>query len=185
METAEVITKTKWAIDPAHSEIAFKVKHLMITNVKGVFKEFDASIYTTGADFVTAEIDFWLNPASISTGDPKRDEHLKSMDFFDVENHKEITFSGNTMEKKSNNGGFELWGELTIKGITKQIKLDIEFTGIQKDPSLNEKAGFIINGKINRTDYGLSWNTALEGGGFLLSEEVKITCEIQLVKQAQ
>ena len=156
MKTAEVITKTKWGIDPVHSEISFKIKHLMITNVRGVFKEFEASIYTTGEDFMSVEIDFWLNPSSIDTGDAKRDEHLKSPDFFDVENHKQITFTGNTYEQVDKDGSFELYGELTIKGISKQIKLDVEFGGIMKDPWGNEKAGFAINGKINRKDWGLT-----------------------------
>ena len=155
----------------------------MITNVKGVFKEFDASIYTTGEDFMTAEIDFWLNPASVDTGDEKRDAHLKSADFFDVENHKEITFTGNTYEKVDNDS-YELYGDLTVKGITKRIKLDVEFGGVMKDPWGNEKAGFTINGKINRKDWGLNWNAALEAGGVLVSDEVRVSCEVQLIKQS-
>ena len=174
--------KTKWVIDPAHSEVAFKVKHLMITNVKGVFSEFEASIYTTGDDFMSAEIDFWMNPASVSTGDVKRDEHLKAADFFDVENHKEITFTANTYENVDSDGSYELWGDLTIKGITKKIKLDVEFGGVAKDPWGNEKAGFSINGKINRKDWGLNWNAALEAGGVLVSETVNISCEVQLAR---
>lgn len=184
MKTAEVITQTKWSIDPVHSEIGFKIKHLMITNIKGVFKEFDASIYTTNEDFLTAEIDFWMNPASVDTGDAKRDEHLAGPDFFDVENHKEITFTGNTFEKTDNDGSYELYGELSIKGITKQIKLDVEFGGVMKDPWGNEKAGFSINGKISRKDWGLTWNSVLETGGVMVSDEVKISCELQLVKQS-
>ncbi|MCY7410692.1 MAG: YceI family protein, partial [Chitinophagales bacterium] len=158
METAKAAaaaatkaTRVKWSIDPVHSEIAFKVKHLMITNVRGVFKEFDASIYTTGEDFMTSEIDFWMNPASIDSGDAKRDEHLKSVEFFDAENHKQITFTGNTYEKVDNDGSYTLYGDLTIKGITKQIKLNIEFGGVKMDPWGNEKAGFTINGIINRS----------------------------------
>ena len=178
----KIMKKIKWIIDPIHSEIAFKVKHLMITNVKGVFKEFEASIYTTGDDFMTAEIDFWMNPASIDTGSADRDAHLKSADFFDVENHKEITFTANTYEKVDNDGSYELYGDLTIKGITKRIKLDVEFGGVMKDPWGNEKAGFEINGKINRKDWGLNWNTALEAGGLLVSDEVRISCEVQLLK---
>jgi polyisoprenoid-binding protein YceI len=173
--------KIKWSIDPAHTEIGFKVKHLMITNVKGTFKEFDGSIYTTEENFMTSEIDFWINPASIDTGDAKRDEHLKSSDFFDVENHKQITFVGNTYEKVDNNS-YELYGDLTIKGITKQVKLDVEFGGVMKDPWGNEKAGFSINGKINRKDWGLEWNAALETGGVLVSDDIKISCEVQLLK---
>jgi polyisoprenoid-binding protein YceI len=174
--------KIKWSIDPTHTEIGFKVKHLMITNVKGTFKEFDGSIYTTDENFMTSEIDFWINPASIDTGDAKRDEHLKSADFFDVENHKQITFVGNTYEKVDKDGSYELYGDLTIKGITKQVKLDVEFGGVMKDPWGNEKAGFSVNGKINRKDWGLVWNATLETGGVLVSEEIKISCEIQLLK---
>lgn len=183
METTEVTTKTKWGIDAAHSEIAFKVKHLMITNVSGKFKQFDASIYTTGKDFMTAEIDFWLNPASVETGDAKRDEHIKASDFFDVENHKQITFSGNTYEKGVIDGNYTLYGALTIKGITKQIKLEVEFGGIMKDPWGNEKAGFSVKGKISRKNWGLVWNAALQDGGLLVSDDVTITCELQLVNQ--
>ncbi|MGD0754887.1 MAG: YceI family protein [Bacteroidales bacterium] len=181
--TKEELTKIKWGIDPVHSEIGFKVKHLMITNVKGEFKEFDASIYTSGEDFMTSEIDFWLNPASVDTGDTKRDEHLRSADFFDVENHKQISFTGNTYEQVDGDGSFTLYGDLTIKGIKKQIKLDVEFGGVVKDPWGNEKAGFTINGKINRKDWGLNWNAALEAGGVLVSDDVRISCEVQLVKQ--
>ncbi len=174
--------KTKWVIDPSHSEVGFKIKHLMITNVKGVFKEFEASVYTTGDDFMTAEIDFWLNPASINTGSPDRNKHLASADFFDAENHKEITFVANTYENVDNDGSYELYGDLTIKGITKRIKLDVEFGGVMKDPWGNEKAGFSINGKIDRKDWGLTWNTALETGGVLVSDDVRINCEVQLLK---
>lgn len=180
----KTLTKTKWSIDPVHSEITFKVKHLMITNVKGMFKEFDASIYTTGENFMTSEIDFWMNPASVNTGVADRDAHLKSADFFDVENFGQIHFIGNTYEKVDNNGSYTLYGELTIKDITKQIKLDVEFGGVMKDPWGNEKAGFSINGKINRKDFGLTWNTALETGGVLVSDDVWISSEVQLVKQS-
>lgn len=177
-------TKQKWVIDPTHSEIEFKVKHLMVTNVKGSFKEFEASIYTTDDNFMSAEIDCWINPASVDTGNADRDTHLKSADFFDVENFKEINFQANSVENIDNDGSYELWGNLTIKGITKKIKLDVEFGGIVKDPWGNEKAGFSINGKFNRKDWGLNWNAALEAGGVLVSEEVKVNCEIQLVRSA-
>ena len=179
----ESLAKTKWAIDPTHSEVAFKVKHLMITNVKGVFKEFSASVYTTGAGFLTSDIEFSLNPASIDTGVADRDGHLKSADFFDVENHKQITFIGSSYEKVDDES-YTLFGDLTIKGISKQVKLDVEFNGVMKDPWGNEKAGFVINGKISRKDWGLNWNSTLETGGVLVSDEVKISCEVQLIKQA-
>jgi polyisoprenoid-binding protein YceI len=184
MKTAEETTKTKWAIDPAHSEIAFKVKHLMITNVKGLFKEFDASVYTSGGNFMTSDIELRMNPASIDTGDTKRDEHLKSSDFFDVENFKQISFKGSKYEKYGNDGGYKLYGDLMMRGIKKQIKLDVEFGGVMKDPWGNEKAGFTIDGKINRKDWGLNWNAALEAGGVLVSDDVKISGEIQLVRQS-
>lgn len=176
-------TKTKWGIDFSHSTIGFKIKHLMVANVKGRFTEFESSIYTTGSDFMTAEIDFWLNPASIDTGDAKRDEHLRSADFFDVEQFKEINFVANTYENVDNDGSYELYGDLTIKGIKKRVKMDVEFGGVVKDPWGNEKAVFSINGKINRKDFGLVWNATLETGGLLLSDEVIIDCDVQLVKQ--
>jgi len=175
-------TKQKWVIDPAHTEINFKVKHLMITTVTGTFKDYGASIYTTNDDFMTAEVDFYLDTASVDTGNADRDGHLKSGDFFDVENHKQITFVANTYEAVDNDGSYELYGDLTIKGITKRIKLDVEFGGVIKDPWGNEKAGFTINGKVNRKDWDLNWNAALETGGVLVSDEVRISCEVQLMR---
>lgn len=176
---------TKWVLDPEHSEIGFKVKHLMISNVKGVFNEYSADVVTTGDDFLTAEIDFWMNPASLETNTENRNTHLKSADFFDVEHHKEITFVSDTIEPVDNDGSYELWGNLTIKGISKKIKLDVEFGGVVKDPWGAEKAGFEIHGTINRKDWGLNWNTALESGGFLVGDKVTINCEIELLKQSE
>jgi polyisoprenoid-binding protein YceI len=180
----EKTAKEKWVIDTTHSEIGFKIRHLMITNVKGRFKEFDASIYTTGDNFMSAEIDCWINTASIDTNNADRDKHIKGPDFFDVETFPQIGFIANTYENVDNDGSYELWGELTIKGITKKIKLDVEFGGVVKDPWGNEKAGFTINGKINRKDWELNWNAALDTGGMLLGEEVSISCEIQLMRSA-
>ena len=184
METTSVTTKTKWAIDHAHSEIGFRVKHLMIANVRGSFKEFDASIYTSGEDFMTAEVDFWVNPASINTGDEKRDEHLRSADFFEVDHFKEITFLANTYEKTPKGGNYALYGDLTIKGITKKIKLNVAYGGLMKDPWGNNKAVFSVSGKINRKDWNLNWNAALEAGGVLVSEDVWLNCELQLAKES-
>jgi len=180
MKNTEIQTKSKWSIDQAHSEIAFKIKHLMISHVKGEFKTFDASIYTNAKDFTTAEIDLWIDASSIDTGDAKRDEHLKSPDFFDVQNYKQITFTSSNVEKTEKDGNHELWGELTIKGITKNVKLNVQFGGMIIDPWGNEKAGFAVTGKINRNDWGLIWNAPLEAGGLLVSEEVTIQCEIEL-----
>src|SRR6185369_7961722 len=122
--------QTKWSLDQAHSEISFKVRHLMISNVKGSFKTFDANVYTTDKDFRTAEVDLWIDASSITTGDEKRDEHLKSADFLDVKNHKQITFRSSTIAQFSASGRTELWGELTIVGITHNIKLEVEFGGL-------------------------------------------------------
>jgi polyisoprenoid-binding protein YceI len=175
-------TNTKWAIDPSHSEVSFKVKHLMITNVKGVFKEFGGTVETVDSDFSTAKIDFWLNTASVDTSDAQRDGHLKSADFFESEKYGKITFTS-TSFKKVDSENYILEGNLTIKDVTKPVKLDVEYAGIMKDPWGNAKAGFVINGKINRKEFGLNWNAALETGGVLVSEEVKINCEVQLLKQ--
>ena len=177
-------SKTKWVIDPAHSEIGFKVKHMMVANVRGIFKEYNANIFTTGDDFMTAEIDFWLNPASVDTRDEKRDGHLRSPDFFDVENFKEINFTADSYENVDNDGSYEMYGTLTIKGIAKKIKLSVEYGGILKDQLGNEKAIFNINGKVNRKDWQLNWNAALESGGVLVSDDVWINCEVQLSRQS-
>ncbi len=180
----QTLTKEKWVIDPAHSELGFKIKHLMISNVKGVFRSFEASIYTTGDDFMTAEVDCTLDTSSVETGSPERDKHLKGPDFFDAENYPQISFLANSYENVDNDGSYELWGDLTVRDITKRIKLDVEFGGVIKDPWGNEKAAFTINGKINRKDWGLVWNTAMETGGVLVSEEVRISCEVQLMRGA-
>lgn len=177
--------ETKWSIDQTHSSIAFKVRHLMISHVKGHFNTFDASIYTTGKDFRTAVIDVWIDPASISTGDTQRDEHLKGSDFFDVQSHKQITFTASTIGKANLAGNHELWGELTMRGITKNVKLDVEFGGIVKDPYGNEKGGFTISGKINRSDWGLVWNAAIETGGLVVSDEITIVCDVQLLNEGE
>jgi polyisoprenoid-binding protein YceI len=180
MKKQEVTTKTKWSIDMDHSEIGFNVKHMMIAHVKGVFKKFDASIYTIGKDFTTAEIDLWIDPSSINTNNENRDEHLKSADFFDIQKHKQITFLSSTIGEPDHEGNHELWGELTMNGVSKNIKLNLQFGGIAHDPWGNEKAGFTITGKISRNDWGLVWNKSIETGGLLVSEEVAIVCEIEL-----
>lgn len=180
----KVLTKTKWIIDPIHSQVDFKVKHLMVANVRGTFKEFDADIYTSEEDFMNAKIDFRINPASIDTGNEQRDAHLRSADFFDVENFKEINFTGNRFEKADDDGNYKLFGDLTMKEIKKRIKLDVEFNGVIKDPWGNHKAVFSVKGKINRKDWGLNWNAALETGGVIVSEDVWINCEAQLMKES-
>ena len=185
MKTNENIAKTKWSVDQAHSEISFKVRHLMISHVKGTFKTFDASIYTTGKDFRTAEVDLWIDASSINTGDEKRDEHLKSPDFFDVKKFKQITFISSTIEKSDADGNHELWGELTMMGITQNIKLNLQLGGILNDPWGNERAGFTVTGKINRSNWGLTWNSPIESGGLMVSDEIAISCEVELTNIGQ
>jgi polyisoprenoid-binding protein YceI len=156
----------------------------MITNVKGVFKDFSASVKTTGENFITSDIEFSLNPASVDTGAADRDNHLRSADFFDAEKYSRLSFSGTKAEKSKSNGDYVLYGDLTIKDITRPVKLNVEFAGVMKDPWGNEKAGYTLTGKINRKEWGLNWNAALEAGGVLVSDDVTITCDIQLVKQS-
>lgn len=181
--TAANVNQTKWALDPTHSEILFKVKHLMISNVKGEFRNFEAFILANGTDFSKATARATITASSVFTNSDDRDGHLKGGDFFDVENHKELIFESKSF-KKLDDENFQLKGLLTIKGISKEVSFDVEFGGISKDPWGNEKAGFSLNGKINRKDWGLNWNATLETGGVLLSEEVKISAELQFVKQA-
>ena len=183
MNETLVNPKTKWIIDTLHSEIGFKIKHLMISNITGVFNEFEASIITTGEEFLTAEIEFSINANSVNTHHEKRNSHLKSSDFFDVINYQKINFSANYYKVLDSDASSELFGYLTIKGITKQIKLDVEFGGLKRDIGGVEKAGFSVQGKINRKDWDLNWNSTLENGEVIIANEVKICCEIQLIKQ--
>ncbi|WP_375586941.1 YceI family protein [Flagellimonas aurea] len=173
---------TTWKLDPTHSELTFKVKHLMISNVKGEFTKFDATI--KGDKFEDSTISASVQTASVFTNNDDRDGHLKSEDFFAAENHPEMKFQSTSITKKGDDE-YELTGDLTIKGTTKSITLDVDFGGYMTDPYGNEKAGFSIEGKLNRTDFGLNWNAALETGGVLVSEEVKLAAELQFVKEQE
>ena len=174
---------TKWGLDPMHSEINFKVKHMMIANVTGGFTKFDVNATTEGDEFSKAKINFTADINSINTNNEQRDGHLKSADFFDAEKFPQIKFESTSLNKKSDDE-FQMNGNLTIKDVTKPVSLQVNFGGIGKDPYGNTKAGFTIEGKINRKDFGLNWNAALETGGMLVGEELKIQSEIQLAKQA-
>ena len=174
----------KWTFDKSHSEVAFKVKHMMISNVKGNFTDYDAEISTNEDDFSSANIELNIKASSISTNDVNRDNHLKSPEFFDAENFADLKFRSTSLKLKNGNE-YELIGELTIKNITKTVKFNAEFGGIMKDPWGNIKAGFTIEGKINRKDWELNWNALLEAGGMLVGEEIKILCEAQLLKSVQ
>ena len=175
--------RTKWALDPSHSELAFKVKHLMISNVKGEFRKFNASIEAVGTDFSHARVHATMDTTSIFTNDENRDKHLRGADFFDTEKHPSLEFNGTAMEHMSGSD-YKLTGDLTIKGITKPVTLDVEFGGTNIDPWGNEKMAFSLNGKIDRKAWGLNWNSALEKGGVLVSDEVRITAELQFVNKA-
>jgi len=179
-KSADTTTRTKWVSDPAHSEITFKVKHMMITNVTGFLREYTIEAYTDGETFNNADVTFTGKLASITTGNEQRDEHLRSEDFFDVDKHSDIVFKATNYSKSGDD--ITLEGDLTIRGVTKPITLDVELTGIGKDPWGAMKAGFSVKGKLNRKDFGLNWNAALEAGGVLVGDEVKIICEVQLVK---
>ncbi len=170
-----------WNLDPAHSEIIFKVKHLMITNVKGEFRTFSSQIISEGSDFSKAKISLKIDTSSIFTNQEDRDNHLRSADFFETEKYPELVFEGTSFSRLDDEN-YKLKGNLTMKGVTREVTLDVEFGGLMKDPWGNEKAGFSVTGKLNRKDWGLNWNAALEAGGVMVSEEVKIQAEVQYVK---
>lgn len=181
--TTTVTTKTIWNLDASHSELGFKVKHMMITNVSGSFGKFDVTVETDGDDFSTAKIDFTADVASVTTGSEQRDGHIKSPDFFDIANYPEMKFVSTEM-KNLGNDNYELHGNLTINAITKPATLNVEFGGMGIDPWGNAKVGFTLNGKINRTKWNLLWNAPLAAGGLLVSEEVRIHADVQFSKQA-
>lgn len=166
---------TKWNLDTAHSEITFKVRHMMISNVKGAFNTFTAEVEAEDDTFKNAKVTATIQTDSIDTNNADRDTHLKSADFFNVEQNPTITFESDSLAD-------DVTGHLTINGVTKPVQLEVEFGGINQDPWGNTKAGFTFEGKIKRSDFGLNWNAALETGGVLVSDEVKISGELQFVK---
>lgn len=166
---------TKWNLDTTHSEITFKVRHMMISNVKGAFNTFTAEVEAEDDTFKNAKVTATIQTDSIDTNNADRDTHLKSADFFNVEQNPTITFESDSLAD-------DVTGHLTINGVTKPVQLEVEFGGINQDPWGNTKAGFTFEGKIKRSDFGLNWNAALETGGVLVSDEVKISGELQFVK---
>jgi len=176
------MAKSIWAIDPTHSEIGFKVKHMMFTNVSGKFNNFQATIENEDNLFETSKIDFIANVDSIDTNNEDRDNHLKSNDFFDVENYPKLTFTSTSINKIDNNL-YNVNGDLTIKNVTRNIVLEVAYSGLMTDPWGNTKTGLSISGKINRKEFDLTWNAALETGGVLVGEEIKLVSEVQLIKQ--
>lgn len=175
---------TTWTFDPTHTEIQFKARHLMITNVTGNFDKYDAVVETEGDDFSTAKVSFTAEAGSINTNNEQRDAHLKSDDFFNAEKYPQLKFVSTKIEKKGDDGQYTLSGDFTIRDTTKPVIFNVDFGGVVKDPWGNTKAGLEIAGKINRKEFGLSWNAAMEAGGLVVSDEIKILCQVELVKAA-
>lgn len=177
------MAKVIWKIDPAHSEIQFKVRHLMITTVTGYFKKFDLNVETEDDDFTKSKkIEFSATIDSIDTNNEQRDTHLKSADFFKSDEFSELKFIGNKYVKEGDH--YKLDGDLTIRGITKSLSVSVDYGGIVVDPYGQTKGGFTVEGKIKRKDFGLTWNAVTEAGQVVVSDEIRIHCEIQLIKQA-
>lgn len=169
---------TNWVIDNTHSEIAFKVRHMMISTVTGHFEDFKATAKTDGENFENAEISFTANTASINTKNEDRDTHLKSDDFFNSEKYPELKFVSKSFI------GEKLTGDLTIRDVTKEVTLDVELNGIAVDPYGQTKAGFEINGEISRKDFGLTWNAVTEAGSVVVSDKIRLAIDVQLTKQS-
>lgn len=174
--------KGKWAIDPMHSEIQFKVKHLVISTVTGSFTSFEGTLDTDDENFEGSSITFSAETSSVSTNNADRDGHLKSGDFFDAEKYPKLSFASTSFTKIGDDE-YELKGNLTIKDVTKEVTLKVEHGGVMVDPYGNTKAGFEINGKINRKDFGLSWSAVTEAGGVVVGDDVKLQLNVQVAKQ--
>lgn len=174
------MAQTKWSIDKGHSTIGFSVAHLVVSETTGKFKDFDASVVSKSDDFNGAEVSFTAKTASVDTDDEKRDGHLKSDDFFNAEKFPELKFVGTIVK---NGSAYVLKGNLTIRDVTKAVSFDVTYGGRVKAFG-GEKSGFKLNGKINRQDYGLKFNKALEGGGLVVGDDVEISCKIELNKAA-
>ncbi len=170
-----------WVLDPTHSELQFKIKHLMISTVSGQFNQFKTTVETDGDDFTKAKVHFEAAVDSISTNNDQRDAHLKNGDFFDAEKYPAVIFESERMEKTGDDE-YLLHGTLTMRGVSKNILLHAEFGGLTKDPWGNTRTGFSVTGKINRQDFGMSFGAVSETGGLLLGDEVKIIANVQFVR---
>jgi polyisoprenoid-binding protein YceI len=175
------MANTKWTLEPSHSEVNFKVRHMMISNVSGQFRKFDSSVETEGDDISTAKVHFSAEVDSISTNNEQRDGHLKSPDFFDAATHPNLTFESTSMEKTGEDT-YKLHGNMTMRGVTKEVTFDAEFGGMIKDPWGNIRAGFTVNGKVNRKDYGLNWSALTETGGIVVADDVRFEAHVEYIK---
>ena len=179
------MTTTKWALDDTHSEVQFKVRHLMISTVTGQFNKFQATVETEEEDdFTTAKVSFSADINSISTNNEQRDAHLKSADFFDAANYPQLRFETERIDKVDDEN-YKVYGIITIRGVSKKIVLNAEFGGVIQDPWGNARTGFSLTGKLNRSDFGLSFGLVSDAGGVGLANEVKILANVQLVKQVE
>ncbi len=172
-----------WNVDPAHSTVAFGVRHMVMTTVRGQFKEYAVTAEVDENDLSLSSATVTIQAASVDTGVADRDAHLRSADFFDAENHPVITFASRRFEPKGA-GEYRLIGDLTIRGVTREVALDAEVTAPLKDPWGNTKAGLSAEGKINRKDFGLGWNAVLEAGGLVVGDSVKLAIDLELAKAA-
>ena len=172
---------TTWNFDRSHSSIKFSVSHMMVSEADGKFGDFSVKVASDKEDFSDATIDVSIKANSINTDDAKRDEHLRSADFFDVANHPNITFKSKSM-KKTGNGTYKLSGDFTMRGVTKPITLDVKFGGTQKSPWGQTVAGFKITGNINRKDFGVSWSKLLDQGGAVVGDVVELVANIEITK---
>jgi len=173
--------KTTWAIDPVHSEVLFKIKHLVISSVTGSFRKFEGNVISEGADFSNAKFSLKIDVKSIDTNQSQRDEHLQSGDFFEADTYPEITFESTSFLKVDTNN-YKMIGNLTLKGATKPIELNVEYGGFENDGHGNVKHGFEITGTVNRKEFGMSWNKITDKGGLGLGEDVKLIANIQISK---
>lgn len=172
---------TKWVLDPTHSELQFKIKHLVISTVTGAFKKFDGTVETDGDSFESAKVHFSADIDSIDTNQEQRDQHLKSADFFDAATHPKLSFESTSLTK-TGEGEYTLAGNLTIRDVTRPVTLAVEYGGSATDFYGNEKAGFEVSGKISRKDFGLTWNGITEAGAIVVSDEVKLLASVQFAK---
>ncbi|MBM6618932.1 YceI family protein [Bacillus suaedaesalsae] len=175
------MTVSNWALDASHSSVDFSVRHMMIAQVKGSFNEFSASISADPQDLTTGSIQFNVELASVDTRSEDRDNHLRSADFFEVEKYPTMTFSSTNIEKVDEDE-YKVTGDLSLHGVTRQETFTVTYEGTGKDPWGNEKVGFSAEGKLNRSDYGLTWNAALETGGVLVGDQIKVSLQIQAAK---
>jgi polyisoprenoid-binding protein YceI len=182
METTKTGATVKWTLDPSHTQLQFRVKHMMLTNITGDFKKFDVHAETEGDDFSTAKITATIDTASVVTGNEQRDTHLKSDDFFNAEKYPEIKFTGTSLTHVGDDHWI-LQGDITIRDVTKAVSFEVLYMGMMDDPWGNRKVGFEVNGKIKRKEFGLKWDAVTEAGGVVAGDEVRIHCNVQFIKE--